>query len=83
MTDDREKLLQRIKVCSFVLVETAMYLDTHPDDQLALDHYKKYQLLEREAHTEYVEKYGPLTHSDYDGGSRWNWVDGPWPWERV
>lgn len=81
--DEQERLLKRIRVCSFVLLETGLYLDTHPEDQLALDHYRKYQLLERAAYDEYVDKFGPLTKNDFSGGKRWNWVDGPWPWEEV
>ena len=30
---------------------------------------------------EYTDKYGPLTASD-SMGDTWNWVEGPWPWQR-
>ena len=82
MTDNsREILLRRIQVCDFVLTDTSLYLDTHPTDRKALDHYQKHLEMRNKAHMEYTENYGPLTHADYDGGDRWNWVDGPWPWQ--
>lgn len=81
--DEKETLMNRIRVCDFVLLETSLFLDTHPDNRMALEHYKKYQQLAKAAHEEYVKKYGPMTKGDYDGGDRWKWVDGPWPWERV
>lgn len=77
----REMLLKRIQVCSFVLTDTNLFLDTHPDCQMALEYFEKHHNMLCEAQREYVEKYGPLTAADYNGGGRWNWVDSPWPWE--
>lgn len=42
MEDNREMLLKRVQICDFILVETNEYLDTHPNDQAALDYFKKY-----------------------------------------
>ena len=54
----------------------------------AFDIAKKYityryqhQLMRQEAVEAFTSKYGPITHSDYDGGPRWKWVDSPWPWQ--
>lgn len=82
MTSARATLLKRIQVCDFALNDAALYLDTHPDDQLALDYYKRYAAMKNEAWENYVQNYGPLMQSDYDGGNTWNWVDGPWPWDK-
>ena len=30
---------------------------------------------------EYAQKYGMLTHGDYNGQTSWQWTEGPWPWE--
>jgi len=81
--NEREKLLKRLQVCDFVLNETALFLNTHPDDKAALEYYKKYMEMERESRAEYVKKYGPVSRTEYDGGPRWNWIDNPWPWEEV
>mgnify|MGYP002412878337 CR=1 FL=1 len=74
-------LLKRVQVCDFALVDAALYLDTHPEDKMALDFFKKYAELRKAAADAYVSKFGPLVWSDYNGGDRWNWVDGPWPWQ--
>ena len=80
--DERQVLMNRIRVCDFVLVETAEFFDTHPDNADALAYHQKYSQLAKEAKTEYVRKFGPLEHRDFSGGNHWNWVDGPWPWEK-
>ena len=82
MTNDREVMLKRIQVCDFALNDAALYLDTHPEDAMALAYYKKYLELRAETVAAYVKKYGPISHSDYDGGPRWKWVDEPWPWQK-
>lgn len=79
--DDRKVLLNRVRICDFVLQEIALFLDNNHHNQEALDCYKKYLDMEREARETYVKKYGPLTHTDFAGGNHWNWIDGPWPWE--
>lgn len=80
--NEREVLLKRVQICDFALFDTALYLDTHPDDQNALAFYKKYAAMRAETARVFVEKYGPITHMDYDGGDRWKWVDEPWPWQQ-
>lgn len=82
MTEDQKVLANRLKVCDFVLLETGLFLDTHPDNQDALAYFKKYNEMYTQARNEYIQKYGPIMQTDYTGGDRWNWVDGPWPWEQ-
>ena len=40
--NERQKLLNRVQICGFVLDDVRLYLDSHPCDQAALDYYKKY-----------------------------------------
>lgn len=79
--NEREMLLKRVQICDFALNDTALFLDTNPDDQLALAYYKKYSAMRAEAVQAFTQKYGPISRSDYDGGPRWKWVDDPWPWQ--
>ncbi len=78
---EREVLLKRIQVCDFALNDAVLYLDTHPEDAAALEYYGKYQAMRHNAAEDYTVRFGPLSHADYDGGRRWKWVDGPWPWQ--
>ena len=79
--DDRKVLLNRVRICDFVLQEIALFLDNNPQNKEALECYQKYLDMQREAREMYVKRYEPLTHTDFAGGNRWNWIDGPWPWE--
>lgn len=78
---EREVLMKRIQVCDFILYDTALFLDTHPEDQIALAYYQKYLTLRKQAAEDFTSQFGPLTTHDFDGGDRWQWVDLPWPWQ--
>ena len=72
---------ERLRAVEFAMVDTALYLDVYPDCRGALEHYHKL-MKERDALVAVVNKtYGPLTIGDVQSDDRWNWVDGPWPWE--
>lgn len=40
---DQKKLLDYINAVSFALVDTTLYLDTHPEDQEAVHQFHQYQ----------------------------------------
>ena len=79
--NEQKKLLSRIATCDFILTETALFLDTHPDCSEALDFYRKHLEMRKKAAEEYTEKFGMLRHEDYIGQNKWQWTEGPWPWE--
>lgn len=78
---ERDSLLKKVQMYQFCLFDIHLYLDSHPFCKEALEYYKKYSELSKEANREYTEKFGPLNHSDVDVSHHWTWVDGPWPWE--
>lgn len=81
MQNNRQPCLRdRLKAVSFAVLETALYLDTHPDCAEALSHYDKLRCELEEVTEQYEKQYGPLTIFDNDGGY-WNWINSPWPWE--
>lgn len=79
--DDKKSLLMRIMTCDFILTETALFLDSHPNCADALAFYQKHLAMRKAAAEEYAQKYGMLTHADYAGQTNWQWIEGPWPWE--
>ena len=79
--NEQKTLLSRIAICDFILTETALFLDTHPDCAEALAFYGKHLEMKKKAEEEYTRKYGMLKHSDYKDQNTWQWVEGPWPWE--
>ncbi len=81
--ENRAMLLRRVQISDLALFEAHLFLNTHPEDKDALAYYSKYLAIREKAVKEYVKKYGPLTAGQYDGGPRWKWIDGPWPWQRA
>ena len=60
-------LMRRIMELGFYIDDIGLYLDTHPDDCRSL--------------ARYAEWYGPLNKYHVTCNSRFDWIDGPWPWE--
>lgn len=80
--NEREKLLRKIDVASFVLTDTRLFLDTHPCDKEALCYYEKFQEIRNNAVEEYACLYGPITEYSFKNCDEWTWATQPWPWER-
>ena len=79
----QEELLQYINQISFVVSDMLLYLDTHPNDQKALDYCMEHITMRKHALKEYARLYGPLTIDTADDAASdsWVWVTTPWPWE--
>ena len=58
------------------------YLDTHPFDEAAMDHFNHYQSLYQKALKEYAEVYEPLTLATAHPENMWTWGLSKNPWER-
>ena len=65
---------------AFAIQELVLYLDTHRDDEEALELYQQMQKMYNEGTRIYEEKYGPLTHM-FPANGPYKWLDDPWPWE--
>ena len=76
----REEMIMKIKEVDFAIVELALYLDTHPEDQKALCLHRNYAKKVKELKDKYQKVYGPLT-INYPC-NKWRWLEEPWPWER-
>ncbi len=82
-TQTPEQLLEKIRALAFVKTELELYLDTHPNCKVALDYYYQNRDALRELTTLYEETVGPLTADGNVSAEGWNWVEGPWPWQRA
>lgn len=80
--NDAKELLDLIRILGFNMFDAVLFLDTHPQDPQALEHYKKYQQLMNQATQEYIKYFGPLTSADVNTNNDWTWGETPWPWER-
>lgn len=77
----RQELLRKIQILGFVVSDTALFLDTHPMDQAALNYYHKYREMLNAAVAEYNVCYGPLTMDSVESKNKWTWIEKPWPWQ--
>ena len=79
----RQSLLRQIMEYDFALYDLALYLDTHPDDQEAMEFFREHNRLREHALKEYARLYGPLTISTVNNQENtcWEWMNQPWPWE--
>ena len=69
-----------LQALEFVVLELAIYLDTHQDDTEAFQLFQQYSAMEKSARAAYEEKYGPLTKGAAATGSSYQWLSDPWPW---
>lgn len=69
-----------MQTLAFMIQELALYLDTHREDQEALELYRSYQQMYQKCMQEFTEKYGPMNHRTPTEGP-YRWLDDPWPWE--
>lgn len=77
----RSQLMHFLNVVSFQVVDTQLFLNTHPDDMDAIEHFNYYRELRQKALKVYEEKYGPLTIDTANPDKYWAWIKEPWPWE--
>ena len=81
--NEREKLMKNVMMYDFALIDTAEYLDSHPECRDAADYFYSTRVLFRGAVKDFEEKFGPLSHDgeNMTGKNGWCWVETPWPWE--
>lgn len=77
----RSQLLLYITEVGFVVDDLVLFLDTHEDDKEALKVYNMYCNMYQKAKDIYEEKYCPLTVKAGENDTKWQWVQGPWPWQ--
>lgn len=81
MEMNNTSLCKTLKALDFALIETGLFLNTHPTDEKALAYFNKLTEERKNAHENYTKNCGPLTLFDGDTKSSWDWVKTPWPWE--
>ncbi|MCZ8494960.1 MULTISPECIES: spore coat protein CotJB [Priestia] len=74
--------LEEIQAVDFALVELTLYLDTHPNDQQAMQQFNEYTQQAMQLKRTFETKYGPLQQygNSYADG-KWSWGTSPWPWQ--
>ncbi len=78
---NKEQLMCAIQEAGFALVDLNLFLDSHPNNQMALEYFCDVQKRHTELTAEYELTYGPLTAFDTNTEHGWSWIKEPWPWE--
>ena len=76
-----DKPIHELQALSFAIQELTLYLDTHRDDTDAVELLRAYQELYQRGKAEYEKCCGPLDHTSMAGGSKFSWLNDPWPWD--
>lgn len=79
--NDKKELMMEIYKYGFVVDDLKLYLDTHTEDQSAIECFNEARNNYLEAVKNYTKMYGPLLISMYDADCKWTWNMGPMPWE--
>lgn len=78
---NQAQLLQWLNEVSFVVTDVALYLDTHPEDEEAMNYFNHFVEMRRKALQAYENQYGPLTIDTATPSGTWCWATQKWPWE--
>lgn len=78
---EKQKCLKKVQMYDFAVIETGLYLDTHPHDTRALEYFNKMKSSLKIVKKEYEEKYGPIIMTSNNSEKQWDWALTKWPWE--
>lgn len=73
-------MLVELMEVGFSLLESALYLNTHPSDERALRMHNNWSQQYDQLAGMYVARYGPLKNTDMSD-CPWAYINDPWPWE--
>lgn len=77
----KDGLLKKIQEAGFAIVDLNLFLDSHPDNKMALDFFRDVQEQYAALRKEYEKMCGPLTVTGTNTEQGWTWIQNPWPWE--
>ena len=79
-TNDMQRL-QDLQAANFAITELGLYLDTHADDEEAVQlfnqYVEQYEMLRQQAEDSGIA----LTQTESAAGGSYTWLDDPWPWD--
>jgi spore coat protein JB len=76
------QLLEELQAIQFVLVELTLYLDTHPDDEQAIEQFNQFARQSQVMANKFEKKFGPLFNFGLSTSrAPWQWLEQPWPWQ--
>ena len=78
-----DELLEKLTALDFMLVDLALFLNTHPGEKEAVEEYNKIACEADKVRANYENLFGPLcSFRSKNQAPTWIWSDDPWPWCR-
>lgn len=74
-------MLSDIQKLQFAVLDLALFLDTHPNDPIALYRHHAYAAQLKQLKEAFETQYGPMTIFGLEMGDTWRYINSPWPWE--
>ena len=81
VSKEQQRMLNDIGIVDFTLVELMLFLDTHPENQEAMEHFNHYTKIKNKMMKDFSQMYYPLVKEHADSTNMWRWGDAPLPWE--
>lgn len=81
MSRQQQAMLMDIQKLQFAALDLALYLDTHPNDPVALYRHHAYATHLKQYREAYEAEYGLLCNMNAEMGDTWRYINSPWPWE--
>lgn len=78
----KKDLMSLIQKTSFVMLDLALFLDTHPDSSCALEKYHEQHKIFNKAVSIFQKRFEPLTIMGVYDENFWTWGNEPWPWQK-
>lgn len=82
MSNEEYLMLLDIQKLQFAIYDLALYLDTHPNDPVALFKHKAYTDQLMQLRNAYESRFGIMSVMGQETGDTWRYINSPWPWER-
>ena len=77
----RDSMLIELMKYQLATLDIALFLDTHPNDPIALNRHHEYSTKLMQIKDEFSKKFGPMDLYTPDITNTWRYIDSPWPWE--
>ena len=79
---NKSRIIQNVYELGFVMTEALLYLDTHPNDNEAIEYYNTMKKRYNDAVEAYESSIGPLTFNSTGVNNYFDWAATPLPWEK-
>lgn len=80
----KDEMMNKLMSVQFMILDIALYLDTHPCDTAMINKHNFYADMLRGLISDYERTFNePLTIYSISPADRWAWVSEKWPWNKC